>query len=202
MARERLMREISPNKLYAQEREKERILNSKLDKRDPTDVRRLILSAKAVMPGRREASMAEEEARHSSGRGVGKLLKSATYHAKNAPTRLVPGTVNRGTRAAVTDRKTIQPVVRGGAAKNPNRPRSRPKVLRRVVLPSTVRLENLTNLLGVRLCVYCAGVRNVPALTRHRATGTLQKAMERIGLENTRPERGALVLRRVVRAPS
>ncbi|KAK4703726.1 translation initiation factor IF-2, partial [Phenoliferia sp. Uapishka_3] len=165
VARERLMRELSPNKLYAMEREKERIVNSKLEGKDPADIAKLHWAAKTVMPGRKQASMAEDGQRHASGRGVGKLLKTAEYHAK-----LVPGSVNRGTRATTVDRNVVKPVVRGGAAKNANRPRARPKVLRKVVLPSTVRLENLTNILGVRLW-------------------TLQKTMERIGMDNTRPER-------------
>ncbi|KAM0753250.1 P-loop containing nucleoside triphosphate hydrolase protein [Meredithblackwellia eburnea MCA 4105] len=48
--------------------------------------------------------------------------------------------------------------------------RVKPKVLRKVILPSMVRLENLTNILGVKLY-------------------TLQRSMERLGMDNIRPER-------------
>lgn len=150
VARERLLREMTPNKLYALEREKERLLSLKLDggRREGHDVRKLVVAARAVMPGRRVPGLDTDRDRHEGGRGVGKMVKAALHQVK-----MVPGVVNRGTRAVGVDRKTVQPVIRGGSPpKKTNRPRTRPKILRKVVLPSTVRVENLTNILGVKLC--------------------------------------------------
>lgn len=65
---------------------------------------------------------------------------------------MVPGRVNRGTRAVGVDRSIVQPIVRGGAVKSTRNARNKSKPMRKVVLPSTLRLENLTNLLGVKLC--------------------------------------------------
>ena len=60
--------------------------------------------------------------------------------------------------------------------------------MQKVVLPDTIRLENLTNILGVPLCMSSLVVTMETALTC--VEDVLQKSMERIGLTNTRAERG------------
>lgn len=74
-------------------------------------------------------------------------------------TKLHAGQYNRSLRDQGSERKIVQPVTRGGAPRNSEERRGRgmgrPNVrreMKKVVLPSTIRLENLTNILGVKLC--------------------------------------------------
>lgn len=95
------------------------------------------------------------------------------------------------------DRNRIQPVVRGGAPRSTQsqghrRRRAQPQVMKKVTLPSAVRLENLTRILGVKLCELDTALELGAYFHQEsdsRCEVHLQKAMERIGLENTRPER-------------
>jgi hypothetical protein len=64
--------------------------------------------------------------------------------------RLIPGGYNASLRSEPV-KKGVQPIVRNGGMIRKGGKRVA-KVLKRVVLPSTIRLENLTNLLGVKLC--------------------------------------------------
>lgn len=151
---------ISPEKQYALERERERVYNSKLDKRHPKEAERLLRSAKAVgatavfrQGGQRDGGAGGQRGRRDEGRGGGPGGRGG-----EARQGMVPGMVNLGTRVQGPKRDQIQPVVRGGAPRSVGggaggqRRRKQKKELKKVTLPSTIRLENLTNLLGVKLC--------------------------------------------------
>ncbi|SGZ00354.1 BQ5605_C034g11342 [Microbotryum silenes-dioicae] len=158
-ARERLLRTMSPEKLYALERERARLIQIKFEKRDAEERQRLLNSAKNV-----------------GATGVVRRVSQLTSTSPPGNSReMVPGRVNsRLLTYRNSDRNAVPPVVRGGvhpSSSAQRRPaRKQPRALKKVTLPTTVRLENLTRILGVRL----------PAL---------QKAMQRIGLDNVRPER-------------
>lgn len=73
------------------------------------------------------------------------------------PVKLVAGVYNPSLRSESGLKKGIEPTVRGGLLKSLQaRGRGQGKkvvrVMKKVVLPSMIRLENLTNLLGVKLC--------------------------------------------------
>ncbi|SCV69981.1 BQ2448_1375 [Microbotryum intermedium] len=160
-ARGRLLRTMSPDKLYALERERARLIQTKLEKRDPEERQRLLNSAKNVG--------ATGVVRRAS------RLTTTTTTSTGDNREMVPGRVNpRLFTQRNSDRHAVRPVIRGGvqpsSSSQRRAPRGQPRALKKVTLPTTVRLENLTRILGVRL-------------------PTLQKAMERIGLDYTRPER-------------
>ena len=170
LARERLVREQmggSYNKLYAMERERERLYNAHLDKRSPAERERLEKSARNVVPKTpapfRSAGAGVETGagldrpkwkRGERDRQAGKGTSPFARTPRDGPPAMVPGRVNRNTLAESVDRNVVQPVIRGGAPRGTGQQKrkARPKVLKKVTLPSTVRLENLTNLLGVKLC--------------------------------------------------
>lgn len=120
---------------------------------------RLRKSARNVVPGQREPFRAAggagaEKPKWKRGEKDRSSAKGGVAHS--SPASMVPGRVNRGTISQSVDRNIVQPVVRGGAAPRPAaggaRRKQQRKELKKVTLPSTVRLENLTNLLGVKLC--------------------------------------------------
>lgn len=194
LARERLVHEQmggSYNKLYALERERERVFAANPDKRSGRDRERLEKSARNVLPrssdpfrsgGVAPASLGADRPKWKRGekdRESGKGGLSAHGRtARDAAQSMVPGRVNRNTIAASVDRNTVQPVVRGGAPRGsgPQRGKTRPKVLKKVTLPSTVRLENLTNLLGVNLCESFGSSSFTRGLTLRRARRATAKS--------------------------
>ena len=165
VARLRLLKELTPQKLYAQEREKERIRSAKPGGR-AGDGERLVKASRNVVPpqergwhapgrenGGRDGLGGRREQSQGGGREQGQRGGRGVYGAAGGVERpMVPGRVNRGTRAVGVDRSIVQPIVRGGAVKSTRNARNKSKPMRKVVLPSTLRLENLTNLLGVKLC--------------------------------------------------
>lgn len=145
LARQRLLREMSPDKLYALERERERILTINIDKIDRRAAFGIVKSSRAVFPTpRRSGNDDDSDSRHGAGRGVGKLLHS--YDRE----KLVPGVVNRHTKSAPVRDVRVMPVVRGGAKPSLIKKTKR-RPLEKVAVPTTIRLENMTNLLGVDL---------------------------------------------------
>ncbi|KAK4051423.1 translation initiation factor IF-2 [Microbotryomycetes sp. JL201] len=180
LARERLARELGVNKLYALERERERLRQIRIDKRDELEQQKIAKSIRNVMPYRSDrvadsvASGDRDKARWKRGERDREAGKGVSGGMRTRGEKKVAGRVNRGTvPEADQSRHEILPVVRGGvprSAMGKQRRRNRPKVLKKVTLPSTIRLENLTRVLGVKLF-------------------HLQRAMERIGLTDSRPER-------------
>ncbi|ORY60386.1 hypothetical protein BCR35DRAFT_355244 [Leucosporidium creatinivorum] len=188
LARERIVRDEmggSWNKLYALERERERVWNSKIDgvRRGQGQERlqgeeRLRKSARNVLPGQERPfrpAAGEEKPKWRRGEKDRESGKGGRPNPSSPQAQaMVPGRVNRNTVAQSVDRNVVQPVVRGGAAQKTggagSKRKQQKKELKKVTLPSTVRLENLTNLLGVKLF-------------------HLQKAMTRIGLTNTHASR-------------
>jgi len=153
---------LSPEKQYALKRERERVYSSNLEKRHPKEAERLLRSAKAVGAGAVLRQAGDRGQRggvdrrggdgRSGGAGAGGMAKP-----------MVAGMVNSGTRTQGPRRDQVKPVVRGGAPRNVGsgggggpgqRRRQQKKPLKKVTLPSTIRLENLTNLLGVKLCEF------------------------------------------------
>lgn len=169
--RERQARTSSLNesKQYALARERQRVLKSNWEKKDDVGRRKLEMSARATgasMGGvssagavAREGTQAKWKRGERRDRAGGKGMSTGQ---KAGNTRLdqtmVPGRINRGTapRAETVDRNAVKPVVRGGLPRSGQaggqRRKRQPKVLKKVTLPSTVRLENLTRILGVKLC--------------------------------------------------
>lgn len=161
---------ITPERQYALQRERERIYNSNLDKRHPKEAERLLRSAKAVGAGavlrQRGQGLGQGQ---GQGQGARDGQRGARYDGRggsgggggrggDAVKGMVPGMVNLGTRVRGPRRDEVKAVVRGGAPRNSGgggagqRGRRQKKELKKVTLPSTIRLENLTNLLGVKLC--------------------------------------------------
>ncbi|KAM0789199.1 hypothetical protein ACM66B_000044 [Microbotryomycetes sp. NB124-2] len=187
LARERMAKELGANKLYALERERERLRQIKIEKRDELGQEQITKSMMNVMPHRVKFTNSVRPSRSDGGdvstsatrwkrgerdRESGKGVSGGT---RTRGDKMVAGRVNRGTLTeSDNSRHEIRPVVRGGAPRNTNsnqrKRTNRPRVLKKVTLPSTIRLENLTRVLGVKLF-------------------HLQRAMERIGLSDTRPER-------------
>lgn len=143
---------MTEGKLYAMERERERILTSKAD--TPEEQDRLQRRAKSIgmeLSGvGRTRQPGEQTGRRNPRSGPAAAAKGQDEG------RMVPGRINKNTVGQSVDRNKVQPVVRGGAPKGTGARRQpkRPKVLKKVTLPSTVRLENLTNILGVKLCMF------------------------------------------------
>lgn len=160
LARQRGLQSNSPEKLYALERERSRVYESRLENKPEMERDRLVKSARAIIrplsnttpvdPRKVIGSRLDRNKPNGNGgrdepwKGVNK------YGLNNSDRYMTPGKVNRNTVAAPVERKGVQPVIRGGIMKSSNR-KVRPKILKKVVLPSTIRLENLTNLLGVKL---------------------------------------------------
>ncbi|KAI5480549.1 hypothetical protein MNV49_000245 [Pseudohyphozyma bogoriensis] len=152
--RRRMAFELTPEKLYAQEVERERIsqINLNSSKHGEGDRERIEKSARAV---------------GSKAKGS----RPGNFANRYEKPQMVAGAVNQSTRRDKYVREEVKPVIRGGGGPGARqKKRQPPKVLKKVVLPTTMRLENLTNLLGVKLF-------------------RLQKAMERVGLENTNADR-------------
>lgn len=98
----------------------------------------------------------------AANRYTNQVARHGLDRSKNQPTntvKLVAGTYNRSLRDQGSERKIVQPIIRGGAPRKSDGVRIGKKKIRsemkKVVLPSTIRLENLTNLLGVRLSELC-----------------------------------------------
>lgn len=130
---------LNPAKQFAQERERERERSIRLP------------STRSPAPsGRMDAR--PDDSRFASRRpGIG--TGRTTDRSGIREQRMVAGMVNRSTRQEAPVARGVQPVVRGSVVRgSPSRKRNTPQVLKKVALPSTMRLENLTNLLGVKLC--------------------------------------------------
>ena len=73
--------------------------------------------------------------------------------------KLIPGQFNKSLSVPGVAKKAVQPVVRGGRTNDEGRGRGtggkrKRAEMQKVVLPDTIRLENLTNILGVPLCAF------------------------------------------------
>ncbi|GAA5923946.1 hypothetical protein JCM3775_005555 [Rhodotorula graminis] len=192
---------LSPQKRFAQDRERERLKSANLDKprwrADPRAADRLARSAASValdvgeigasLPQQRERSRRfrarEEEAEGGDGGGSSRGQRAGAPRrgggggggaggAAAAPERMVPGRVNRSLQrnrdeVRVSNAPAPAPPPRHQPSK---RAKSKPKQLKKVVLPTTLRLDNLVNILKERL-------------------STVQRAAEGMGLTDTRPDR-------------
>ncbi|KAK4057169.1 translation initiation factor IF-2 [Microbotryomycetes sp. JL221] len=187
LARQTLAKQLgSTNKLYALERERQRLRQIRRDNKDEITQNMLDKSQKNVLPRKSNSTTNRNETsswkRGEKNRETSKGVSGGltTRDKTTSSDKLIAGRINKSTRLETsTTRNQIQPIVRGGVPKsstsarnnnNQRRNNKRQQVLKKVSLPSTVRLENLTRILGVKLF-------------------HLQRAMERIGLEDTRPER-------------
>ncbi|GAA5896379.1 hypothetical protein JCM6882_000999 [Rhodosporidiobolus microsporus] len=193
---------LSPSKLHAQSRQRERIASINPEKaRWASEAGERILdrvtrSAEAVGMGEEDLGGDLDEKRRRSrkfraygeeGRGAPAGAKRGTRGAagrgeregaasgaaggggaggREARQKLVPGQAN-WKRDREEQRVAATPVVQ---KKKPARAKVRERVLRKVELPSTLRLDNLVNILKLRLF-------------------TVQKAAERIGLTDVRADR-------------
>ncbi|BGP16897.1 hypothetical protein JCM10213_007342 [Rhodosporidiobolus nylandii] len=173
---------LSPAALHAQERHRERLQTVNLDKsrwsatEDGERIAdRLVRSAAAVglsegdigaeldEKRRRSRKFKTQEERAAAG-GAGVTPAGALRGTRGA--RLVPGQANWKS-AREEERVSATPAVQ---PKRPVRAKVKQRVMRKVELPSTVRLGDLLNILKLRLF-------------------TVQKAAERIGLTDVRPDR-------------
>ena len=72
--------------------------------------------------------------------------------------KLIPGQFNKSLSVPGLAKKAVLPVVRGGRVSEEGRGRGKGgrkrAEMQKVVLPDTIRLENLTNILGVPLCPF------------------------------------------------
>ncbi|BGP40783.1 translation initiation factor IF-2 [Rhodotorula kratochvilovae] len=172
---------LSLQKLFAQEREKERLARANPDKpRWRGDARdRLVKSAAALgvdegaigreLPQHRERSARFQPRRDGGGAG------GPPHRARGGPGagdgRMVPGRVNHSMRRDKDEQRvSAAPPAQAARPRQPKRPKKKPQALKKVELPSTLRLDNLVNILKERMFV-------------------VQKAAERIGLTDTRPDR-------------
>ncbi|GAA5872904.1 hypothetical protein JCM8547_003261 [Rhodosporidiobolus lusitaniae] len=170
---------LSPSKLHAQSRQRERIQSVNLSKdrwASPTgeaQAERISRSAAAVGLGEEDVGGELDEKRRRSRkfRTAEERAAGGGYvahpSAKRGGARMVPGQANwregREAQGVQTTPTAVQP-------KKPVRAKQKQKVMRKVELPSTLRLGDLVNILKLRLF-------------------TVQKAAERVGLTDTRPER-------------
>ncbi|GAA5889403.1 hypothetical protein JCM5296_006351 [Sporobolomyces johnsonii] len=197
---QRTPKTLSPDKLYAQSREQQRLLNVNLDKprwseNGGRDKDRLLRSARVVgleggedaigrdlerKRAEREARMAQRaEERQARGGGAGP--GPARGGGGGGPAerwkdrgdggeKMIPGRVNRILRRE----REEQPMGRAATVRPPQpqqrRAKKKPKVLKKVALPSTMRLDSLVNILKMKLW-------------------HVQKAAERLGFDDVRPER-------------
>lgn len=130
---------LNPSKQFAQERERERERSMKLP------------STRSSAPSGRTDARPDDS--RLAGRRTGAGTGRTTDRSGIREQRMVAGMVNRSTRQEAPVVRGVQPVVRGSVTRgSPSRKRNTPQVLKKVALPSTLRLENLTNLLGVKLC--------------------------------------------------
>lgn len=195
LARQKLLESFSIDRLYAMERERERIYNSSLDHKPLEDRKKLVNSVHAILrvppPQKKEGF----EGERGSGFNNSKVVPAARVIGSRLPkdskgnridprvtptggmnknqggnvrdikqtmekvyrkdgVYMTPGKVNRNTQGKPTPMKGVQPVIRGQYGAGGPKRRIAPRVLKKVVLPSTIRLENLTNLLGVKLRKY------------------------------------------------
>ncbi|GJN91139.1 hypothetical protein Rhopal_004157-T1 [Rhodotorula paludigena] len=181
---------LSQPKQYAQSRERERIASANLDKPrwHGRDGERLVRSARNLDVGDAgiggELEDKRERSRRFKPRGGGDGADGLALDwrrgaggrhgagggAGAGQERMVPGRVNPSMRKKQDEKRVglaAPPPVR---PQQPRRPKQKPKILKKVELPSTLRLDNLVNILKERLF-------------------TVQKAGERLGLTDVRPER-------------
>ncbi|GAA5900116.1 hypothetical protein JCM8208_002019 [Rhodotorula glutinis] len=191
---------LNPQKRFASDRERERLASANLDKPrwrgDPRAAERLARSAANVamdvgeigarLPAQREKSRrfrarGEEGGGRESGGGGGPLRGERAAAPRRggggggapaAPERMVPGRVNRSLQRNRDEVRVSAPVPPPSPRQHlpSKRAKTKPKQLKKVVLPTTLRLDNLVNILKERL-------------------STVQRAAERMGLTDTRPDR-------------
>jgi len=168
---------LSPQKRFAQDRERERLASANLDKprwrgdkgerlaRSAANVALGVDEIGARLPVQRERSRrfrTREEGGGEGGGGGGAARgeraplprRGAGAGAGVAPERMIPGRVNRSMQRTrdeppVSNAPAPAPPPRHGPSK---RAKSKPKQLKKVVLPTTLRLDNLVNILQERLC--------------------------------------------------
>ncbi|GAA6043629.1 hypothetical protein JCM8097_008299 [Rhodosporidiobolus ruineniae] len=173
---------LSPSKQHAQARQQERIRQMNPDKAkwhaSPAGERiadRVFRSAEALGLGEEDVGADLDEKRRRSRKfrtpeeraaGLGGAAAGAQRGTRGKAERLVPGQAN-WKREREEQRVGMQ--APGQLLKKPARAKVK-KVLRKVELPSALTLANLLNILKLRLF-------------------TVQKAAERVGLTDVRPER-------------
>ncbi|GAA5829303.1 hypothetical protein JCM3766R1_001052 [Sporobolomyces carnicolor] len=197
---------LSPQKIYAQNRQRERVLNLNLDKpkwtNDPREraprkgppslrgrngpptgqrsadgfgssvpAERILRSATAIGLSPNEVGSELEKQRQRSSRWKPKDAANdgPKFKGGGIGSKMVPGRVNHATRHTDKDK----PLGGRPQAARANQERRRPKqakVLKKVALPSALRLDNLCNILKMKLW-------------------HVQKAAQRLGLDDVRAER-------------
>lgn len=181
---------LSPQKIYAQNRQRERVLNLNLDKpkwtNDPREraprkgppslrgrngpptgqrsadgfgssvpAERILRSATAIGLSPNEVGSELEKQRQRSSRWKPKDAANdgPKFKGGGIGSKMVPGRVNHATRHTDKDK----PLGGRPQAARANQERRRPKqakVLKKVALPSALRLDNLCNILKMKLCAF------------------------------------------------
>ena len=178
-------RDLSQQKIYAQDRQRERLMQVNLEKpkyaneergRGPargrpgprpvrngngetqTQGERLLRSARAVGMGPSDVGSGLDQQRDKS-----RKWKRSPEGPNDLPqfkgggigSKMVPGRINRSMQGQERKEQPVGRIGGGGAAQRPGQERRRPKqakVLKKVALPSALRLDNLCNILKMKLC--------------------------------------------------